>query len=144
MISQDRARLSNEVVINHLGLERLGYIFLVVGDVIRYLFEGNEPDPDYIQPRLAMIRDHHDLAIEYLNKRCEPFSIIPYLSAASQKSMELANSAISKGNDKLARREWACFIRLSEALANQLDKKPEDGQSWEDWIISINQEVIHV
>jgi len=142
-MNQAEARLSNEVIINLLELERQGYVFLVIGDVIRYLFEGKDPNPDYIQPRLTMIRDHHDIAIEYLNNRSIPLVLAAHLLDSCNKTIESARQAENEGDLKLARHIWNRFNRLAASLADHIGKEPENGQSWEEWITSIQQEANH-
>ncbi len=144
MITQDQAQLSNEVVINLLELERIGYIFLVVGDVVRYLFEGDAPDAAYIRVRLAMIRDHHEPAITFLNNRSKTFDLTAYLVEASNKAIVSARDAEKTGDLKLARREWGRFNRLSAALADHIGEEPDSGISWEDWVKSLSDKPAQV
>ncbi len=143
MTLQDEARLSNEVVTSILELEACGYTFIVVGDVIRYMYDGDSPEPEYIRPRLTMIKDHHELAIAYLNNRSKPFNLTSYLIIASNKAIASAKSAEKRGDPKLARREWSRLNRLAAALADHIGEEPDGGMSWEEWIKSIQQEASH-
>lgn len=50
-------------------LSRLGYRFELLGDRLRYRYEGpGEPDLDMVKPLLKTVRDHKPDVLAYLNE----------------------------------------------------------------------------
>jgi hypothetical protein len=119
-----------------------GYEFELQDGQIRYhQVEGPVPNAQDVLPLFQEISANRNLAIEYLQSRCQPLDIAEHLWRAAEKAQYSAIQAENQGGRELARKNWQRSRRLFAGAAKTYGVL-EPHIPWNEWVTGCGMETV--